>query len=76
MIPDTTVATPRTVIAWAENLDIFGDLGTALRYTFVNRCDPDDEPVVAELFQRCFDRELDLLAEVGPPEAALAGSPR
>lgn len=72
-----TLMSPRTVIAWAENLDIFGDLGTALRYTFVNRCDPDDESIVAELFQRCFDRELDPRAStVAPREAVLAGPPR
>ncbi|WP_435200058.1 AAA family ATPase [Janibacter sp. GS2] len=72
-----TLMSPRTVIAWAENIDLFEDLGTALRYTFVNKCDPDDEPVVEELFQRCFDRELDLLAgPTGPREATLAGSAR
>lgn len=53
-----TLMSPRSVMAWAENLDIFGDLGTAFRYTFVNKCDPQDEPVVAEYFQRCFDADL------------------
>lgn len=69
-----TLMSPRTVIAWAENVDLFGDLGTALRYTFANRCDPEDEPVVEELFQRCFGRELDPAVGAQGREVSLAGS--
>ena len=54
----STLMSPRTVIAWAENLEIFGDLGVALRLSFVNKCDEAEQPIVAEYFQRCFDREL------------------
>ena len=54
----STVMSPRTVITWAENADIFGDLGFAFRVTFLNKCDELERPVVAEFFQRCFDREL------------------
>jgi cobaltochelatase CobS len=50
---------PRTVITWAENLAIFGDVGVAFRFSFVNKCDEAERPIVAEYFQRCFDRELD-----------------
>jgi cobaltochelatase CobS len=49
---------PRTVISWAENLQIFGDLAMALRLSFVNKCDEAEHALVAEYFQRCFDRPL------------------
>ncbi len=54
----STLMSPRTVIAWAENLDIFGDVAQALRLTFLNKCDESEWPVVAEYFQRCFDAPL------------------
>ena len=56
----STLMSPRTVITWAENLALFGDVGTAFRYSFVNKCDDAERPVVAEYFQRSFDRELGL----------------
>ena len=55
----STLMSPRTVITWAENLEIFGDVALALRLSFVNKCDEAEQPIVAEYFQRCFDRELD-----------------
>ena len=54
----STVMSPRTVITWAENARIFSDLGFAFRVTFLNKCDETERPIVAEYFQRCFDREL------------------
>jgi cobaltochelatase CobS len=54
----STLMSPRTVITWAENFELFGDVGQALRLSFVNKCDAAEQPVVAEYFQRCFDREL------------------
>ncbi len=54
----STVMSPRTVITWAENTRIFSDLGFAFRVTFLNKCDEAERPIVAEYFQRCFDREL------------------
>jgi cobaltochelatase CobS len=56
----STLMSPRTVITWAENLEIFRDTALAFRLSFVNKCDEAERPVVAEYFQRCFDRELDL----------------
>jgi cobaltochelatase CobS len=53
-----TVMSPRSVISWAENTALFGDVVTGLRVTFTNRCDPDQHDLVGELFQRCFDSEL------------------
>jgi cobaltochelatase CobS len=55
----STLMSPRTVITWAENLEIFGDVATAFRLSFLNKCDEAERPVVAEYFQRCFDAELD-----------------
>jgi cobaltochelatase CobS len=58
----STVMSPRTVITWAENVVIFGDVGLAFRLSFVNKCDDEERAIVAEYFQRCFDRELDEVA--------------
>ena len=55
----STLMSPRTVITWAENLQIFSDVALAFRLSFVNKCDEAEHGVVAEYFQRCFDRELD-----------------
>jgi cobaltochelatase CobS len=54
----STVMSPRTVITWAENARIFGDLGFAFRLTFLNKCDEAERPVIAEYYQRCFGVEL------------------
>ena len=54
----STVMSPRTVITWAENADIFGDIGMAFRLTFLNKCDELERSLVAEAYQRCFGVEL------------------
>ena len=54
----STVMSPRTVITWAENTEIFGDIGTAFRMTFLNKCDELERTTVAEYYQRCFGEEL------------------
>ena len=54
----STVMSPRTVITWAENATIFGDIGFAFRVTFLNKCDELERPTVAEFYQRCFGEEL------------------
>ncbi|MBI1986158.1 MAG: cobaltochelatase subunit CobS [Rhodospirillales bacterium] len=54
----STVMSPRTVITWAENADIFKDMGFAFRLTFLNKCDEVERPVVAEYYQRCMGQEL------------------
>jgi len=59
----STVMSPRTVITWAQNADIFaGDLALSFRLTFLNKCDELERPTVAEFFQRAFGTDL--------PEAA------
>ncbi|MGG7568517.1 cobaltochelatase subunit CobS [Rhodovulum sp. DZ06] len=55
----STVMSPRSVIAWAENARIFGgDVGFAFRVTFLNKCDELERQTVAEFYQRCFGQEL------------------
>ncbi|MFP6732761.1 MAG: cobaltochelatase subunit CobS [Rhodospirillales bacterium] len=54
----STVMSPRTVIMWGENADIFGDLGFAFRLTFLNKCDEVERPIIAEYYQRVFGVEL------------------
>ena len=54
----STVMSPRTVITWAENASIFGDIGQAFRMSFLNKCDELERPIVAEFYQRCFGEEL------------------
>jgi len=46
------------VITWAENAQIFGDVGFAFRLTFLNKCDELERPVVAEFYQRVFGEDL------------------
>ena len=54
----STVMSPRTVMHWAENAEIFKDTGYAFRVTFLNKCDPNDKKVIKELYQRCFGRDI------------------
>jgi cobaltochelatase CobS len=55
----STVMSPRTVITWAQNAEIFdGDVGFAFRLTFLNKCDELERSIVAEFYQRCFGEDL------------------
>ncbi|MCB1438091.1 MAG: cobaltochelatase subunit CobS [Rhodobiaceae bacterium] len=54
----STVMSPRTVIMWAQNTEIFNDIGFAFQVTFLNKCDEMERPLVAEIYQRCFGEEL------------------
>src|SRR5580693_1395103 len=54
----STVMSPRTVMTWAQNAEIFGDIGFAFRLTFLNKCDELERASVAEFYQRCFGEEL------------------
>jgi cobaltochelatase CobS len=60
----STVMSPRTVINWAQNAEIFRNVGYAFRLTFLNKCDELERQTVAEFYQRCFAEEL--------PESAVA----
>jgi cobaltochelatase CobS len=54
----STVMSPRTVVTWAENAQIFGNVGLAFRLSFLNKCDELERGTVAEFYQRCFGEEL------------------
>jgi cobaltochelatase CobS len=54
----STLMSPRTVMTWAENAEIFGNVGFAFRVTFLNKCDELEKPLVAEFYQRCFGEDL------------------
>ena len=56
----STVMSPRTVITWADNARIFGDLAFAFPVTFLNKCDEAERGTVGEYYQRCFNEELSL----------------
>ncbi len=58
----STVMSPRTVINWAQNAQIFENIGFAFRVSFLNKCDELERPTIAEFYQRCFGEDL--------PEAA------
>ncbi len=54
----STVMSPRTVLHWAENSEIFKDIGYAFRVTFLNKCDEVEKSTIAEYYQRCFGEDL------------------
>ena len=54
----STLMSPRTVLHWAENIEIFKDTGYAFRVTFLNRCDEIEKNIIAEYYQRCFGEDL------------------
>ena len=54
----STVMSPRTVMHWVENAEIFRDTGFAFRVTFLNKCDDIEKNTIAEYYQRCFGEEL------------------
>lgn len=54
----STLMSPRTVIAWAENALIFNDREFAFRLSFLNKCDEAERPIIAEYYQRCFGVDL------------------
>ena len=47
----STVMSPRTVLHWAENSEIFKDVGYAFRVTFLNKCDDVEKNTIAEYYQ-------------------------
>ncbi|MEL7468131.1 MAG: cobaltochelatase subunit CobS [Pseudomonadota bacterium] len=55
----STVMSPRAVITWAQNAEIFAqNYGFAFRLTFLNKCDELERELVAEIYQKCFGEEL------------------
>ena len=54
----STVMSPRTVLNWVSNADIFKDIGYSFRVTFLNKCDEIEKKIISENYQRCFGEEL------------------
>ena len=54
----SVLISPRTIVSWAENLLMFNDFDLSLKFAYLNKCDENDKEVFAELFQRCFAKEL------------------
>ena len=54
----STVMSPRTVLHWADNANIFKDQGYAFRVTFLNKCDEIEKKIISEYYQRCFGEDL------------------
>ena len=54
----STVMSPRTVITWAENTEIFNDTGKAFLLSFLNKCDQAEYSIIAEYYQRAFGEDL------------------
>ena len=57
------VMSPRTVLTWAQNAKIFGNVGFAFKLTFLNKCDELERPIVAEYYQRCLGEDLGTATE-------------
>ena len=57
----STVMSPRTVLTWAQNAEIF-DHNYALSFnlTFLNKCDESEKQIISEYYQRCFGDELSI----------------
>jgi len=54
----STVMSPRTVITWSENYNIFKSLGHSFKVSFLNKCDELERSIVSEYYQRCFGQEI------------------
>lgn len=54
----STLMSPRTVLSWIENFQIFKDREIAFQLSFMNKCDETERPIIAEFYQRCFDVDL------------------
>lgn len=55
----STMMSPRTVISWAENFEIFEDVATAFNLSYLNKCDDAERSIIAEYYQRAFGEELE-----------------
>jgi cobaltochelatase CobS len=55
---NSTLMSTRTLITWGENSRIFKDLQLGFTLAFLNKCESEEKPLVAEYYQRCFATEL------------------
>jgi cobaltochelatase CobS len=61
----SVLMSPRTVITWAENTEIFKDVGLAFHLSFLNKCETTERAVVSEYYQRCFNTALPSIESLG-----------
>ena len=54
----SNLMSPRTLLTWCENYQIFKDLQISFELSFLNKCDELEKPIIAEYFQRCLGEEL------------------
>ena len=55
----STVMSPRTVLTWAENSEIFDfNYSLAFKLTFLNKCDDSEKQIISEYYQRCFGDDI------------------
>ena len=55
----STVMSPRTVLTWAENAEIFDfNYSLSFQLTFLNKCDESEKPIISEYYQRCFGEDI------------------
>ncbi|MFT5260280.1 MAG: cobaltochelatase CobS [Gammaproteobacteria bacterium] len=55
----STVMSPRTVITWAENNEIFNNVAYSFKLSFLNKCDDAERSLIAEYYQRAFNVDLE-----------------
>ena len=63
----STVMSPRTVLTWADNFNIFSDLRHSFKISFLNKCDELERPIISEYYQRCFGEDI-LAKDKNKPE--------
>jgi len=61
----STVMSPRTVLTWTQNSQFFDNVALAFELTFLNKCDPVEKELLAELYQRVFNEEVSIAADIG-----------
>jgi cobaltochelatase CobS len=54
----STVMSPRTVMTWAQNAEIFNSVGFGFRLSFLNKCDEAERMLISEYYQRVFEEDL------------------
>ena len=49
----------RGLLAWANKIELMGNIGKALQLSWYNKLGTDDQAVVADIFRQVFARGLD-----------------
>lgn len=55
----SALMSPRTVINWIRNTDIFQDRSRAFRLTFLNKCFAKERDIVAQYYKESFGEDLE-----------------